>query len=310
MEVATFSSLCQGFFLLLCSAASFVVSTIEICRVSSLFLSLYPSPTAPLPLQWNFIYSQQHRVHCRHGYPPCWLLLCGMPHCTMWLGKTSEHTAQDFHIYIIYIYICIYSCSLLFKFQLYLRSTISHKAAVAAANNKSCQLHKKLAKMPPKGCGCTLTKFVAFLCNLLSSWIKYFLAFKQKNGDFSSLFFSPRLCLWLEICQGWEWLECCAWLCLQFTLAALEKLHMLQPAPLHSHAPPLLLFFFWPFIALEFHSAHGRGKGQVNRLSYLSTTTLDQTYKYTHAHTQTNTSFTHTHTHLHTLVHMKSNTRF
>lgn len=46
-------------------------------------------------------------MHCRHGYPPCWLLLCGMPQCTMWLGKTSEHTAQDFRIYKYYI-IAIY----------------------------------------------------------------------------------------------------------------------------------------------------------------------------------------------------------
>lgn len=168
MEVAAFSSLCQGFFLLHCSAASFVVSTIEICR-ACLSLSL----STPLLLRLchcSEISFTASNIVCivatdiRHV--GCCFVACPTAQC----GSAKQASTQrKTFIYIYYIYICIYSRSLLFKFQLYLRSTISHKAAVAAANNKSCQLHKKLAKMPPKGCGCTLTKFVAFLCNLLSS---------------------------------------------------------------------------------------------------------------------------------------------
>lgn len=156
MEVATFSSLCQGFFLLLCSAASFVVSTIEICRVSfSLSLSL-SVPLSYCASATAVKFHLQPATSCALSPRISAMLAAALWHAPLHnVARQNKraHSARLSYTYEYYIYICIYSCSLLFKFQLYLRSTISHKAAVAAANNKSCQLHKKLAKMPPKGWG-------------------------------------------------------------------------------------------------------------------------------------------------------------
>lgn len=157
------------------STASFVVSTIEISRTS----------TPPLHLTFLLLkFHLQPATSCALSPRISAMLAAALWHAPMHnVARQNKwaHSARLSHIYMIHIY----SCSLLFKFQLYLHSTISHKAAVADANIKTWQLHKKLAKMPPggrKGCPppySTLTNFVAFLCNLLSSWIKYFLAVRE-----------------------------------------------------------------------------------------------------------------------------------
>lgn len=161
--------------------------------------------------------------------------------------------------------IYIYSCSLLFKLQLYLA------AVAAAANNATWLRQKKLAKMPAEKerekesrRGRVTNKVCCiFLQSVEQLRKKYFLALR-KNGDFSSRRFSCTLsqhagclCLWLVICMSGggrgEWVVCWAWLCLQFTLACTwEITHATPPAQrLHLCFSP----FFLPFIALEFHSS-------------------------------------------------------
>lgn len=123
------------------STASFVVSTIEISRTS----------TPPLHLTFLLLkFHLQPATSCALSPRISAMLAAALWHAPMHYVARQNKWAHSARLSYICIYdTYIYSCSLLFKFQLYLHSTISHKAAVAAANIKTWQLHKKLAKMPP-----------------------------------------------------------------------------------------------------------------------------------------------------------------
>lgn len=148
----------------------------------------------------------------------------------------------------------------------------------------------------------SLRKFVAHFCNLLSSWTKYFLALQKTQILSAGFFFTlNKLGVFVfSLLFVWAGGRRSELRLALFTIhfgCTWEITHATPPVHLLLH----LLLFFLAFyrarislVVLLCAQPTAHGKGQVNRLSYLSTTTLVQTYTNTHSHTRLHS---HTYTH-------------
>lgn len=172
---------------------------------------------------------------CRHGNPPCWLLL------SLYISATHTHTHNNKTPSILFKFPVIYGyrTGLLYsgRFLPAGSSTISHRKALLPSwqgNNKSWQESAETlpsyARRPPQSetwhlpCGFCEKFFAAFPCNLLSGGDAYFASSFQR--------FFRHLCFNCNICLHGPRVRLSYLFAIHF--AALEKLHMLHPYSVYS----------------------------------------------------------------------------
>lgn len=152
-----------------------------------------------------------HRVHCRHGNPPCWLLL--VPHegtqCTL-VPLTHSHNNKT--RFVLFKFQVIYVCGkwhyFFVIFYLLGTSTISHRKALQCQAGRKITKVGKNQKITLPSCALSLFHpdplnfpyamgkkfFMQFLC---ICWAK--MLFISSVFFFGQLFAALRLCVFVSI---------------------------------------------------------------------------------------------------------------